>query len=509
MKNKIIKFIKENWYFIFLLIPFLSFCVANKTPDNDIWFILNNGRYVLSHGIPHIDPFTIHEGLHYVMQQWLSSIIFYGVYKIFGKYGLLLLMFLLFWLLTFILYKLCYLISDNKKISVAITSIVIFAVSYDFLITRPQIFTYIILLLETYLLELYIKNNNKKLLIPLPLLSLLLMNMHCSMWFFQFIFLLPFIVNGLNIKGLTIKKINIKPILVVMIIMFLVGFINPYGLEAITFIFKTYGIKGFNALIGEMQPTDSNYYPWKYCLLGVLFLIFCLNYNKKTKLDIRFLLFIFGTFILAAMHKKCVVYFLIWSGYGMSSLKLNISIKNKIIKRFIDTSLITIAISLLIITIPTIVLLIENYDLRNPRMETIVKYIQKNYNKEDVKLYINYNEGGYTEFMGYKSYIDSRAEVFIYQFNKKEDIFAEGTNITKNPSDASIKKFLKKYNFTHIIVPYNNSFEKYLNEKTDYVNEYTKYFDERGELPLTKLYVRKDISVLKNKEKSDKNEKIK
>ena len=149
MKNKIIKFIKENWYFIFLLIPFLSFCVANKTPDNDIWFILNNGRYVLSHGIPHMDPFTIHEGLHYVMQQWLSSIIFYGVYKIFGKYGLLLLMFLLFWLLTFILYKLCYLISDNKKISVAITSIVIFAVSYDFLITRPQIFTYIILLFDT------------------------------------------------------------------------------------------------------------------------------------------------------------------------------------------------------------------------------------------------------------------------------------------------------------------------------------------------------------------------
>ena len=46
-------------------------------PDNDIWFLLNNGRYVINSGIPVVDPFTIHEGLKYVMQQWGTSLFFY------------------------------------------------------------------------------------------------------------------------------------------------------------------------------------------------------------------------------------------------------------------------------------------------------------------------------------------------------------------------------------------------------------------------------------------------
>ena len=37
--------------------------------NNDGWFLLNSGRYVENYGIPHTEPFTIHEGFHFVMQQ--------------------------------------------------------------------------------------------------------------------------------------------------------------------------------------------------------------------------------------------------------------------------------------------------------------------------------------------------------------------------------------------------------------------------------------------------------
>ena len=63
--NNKIKFIKKYWYFSLLVIPFVLVCLENKTPDNDIWFLFNNGKYVLNYGIPHTDPFTIHIGLHY------------------------------------------------------------------------------------------------------------------------------------------------------------------------------------------------------------------------------------------------------------------------------------------------------------------------------------------------------------------------------------------------------------------------------------------------------------
>ena len=38
--------------------------------NSDAWFLLNHGRYVASFGIPHVEPFTLHEGFHFVMQQW-------------------------------------------------------------------------------------------------------------------------------------------------------------------------------------------------------------------------------------------------------------------------------------------------------------------------------------------------------------------------------------------------------------------------------------------------------
>ena len=145
--KKIISIIKDNWFYILLVIPFCSFCITNRTPDNDIWFLMNNGRYVLNNGIPYIDPFTIHKGLHYVMQQWLSSVIFYGSFKLFGKYGLLSLMVLLYFIFNYFYYKLCLEVSNNKKISF-ISTFIVMQLSSGYIVTRPQVFTYIILIIE-------------------------------------------------------------------------------------------------------------------------------------------------------------------------------------------------------------------------------------------------------------------------------------------------------------------------------------------------------------------------
>ena len=502
-KNRILLFIKKYWYFLFLLFPLISFCMINKKPDDDIWFILNNGRYVLAHGIPNIDPFSIHKGLHYIMQQWLFSIIIYLFYKKLGKYGILIFMFIFYFLLTYVYYKLCYLISNDKKKTIFIITIFL-TLSHVYLVSRPQIITYIILLLETYFLELYIKRNNRRFLYPLPLLSLLLINVHCSMWFLQFVFILPFLLNGINVKELTIKKINIKPILIIMIIMFIVGLINPYGIEAITFIFNSYGIKEINENIVEMKPASINFYYWYYCLLAIFLLIVFLNYNKKEKLDIRYILFIIGTFLLASLHIKCIPYFFIWFGYAISNIKTNIVISNKYILRLLKTSLITSVVFLTIIIFPTINLLVKNYEIKNVDLDPIVKYLNSNYEKKDIVLYTEFSEGGYMEFNGFKCYLDPRAEVFVAKFNKKEDIYKESIKLYKFGFD--LKKFVKKYNFTHMLVKIDNGLYEYLEQDNDYILEKKQYFDKDKKLSLYKLFVRKDISVkYKKQQKETKN----
>ena len=43
--------------------------------DNDVWFFLATGDHILEHGIPYTNPFSVHEGLGFVAQQWLHCVI--------------------------------------------------------------------------------------------------------------------------------------------------------------------------------------------------------------------------------------------------------------------------------------------------------------------------------------------------------------------------------------------------------------------------------------------------
>ncbi len=52
---------REKWILLTLLI--IPCVLINLKLDNDIWFLLHGGRYVLQNGIPHTDPFVLHENL--------------------------------------------------------------------------------------------------------------------------------------------------------------------------------------------------------------------------------------------------------------------------------------------------------------------------------------------------------------------------------------------------------------------------------------------------------------
>lgn len=87
--NSIKNYHPSKWEaFCFFIIPFLVGLLTSSGFDGDIWFLLNYGRYILNHGFPTVDFFTIHEGLHLVIQQWLTDIIFYQSYQLLGKVGI-------------------------------------------------------------------------------------------------------------------------------------------------------------------------------------------------------------------------------------------------------------------------------------------------------------------------------------------------------------------------------------------------------------------------------------
>ena len=501
--RKIIDFTKKNSIFLLFTIPFIFVSIFNKTPNNDIWFLLSLGRHVVNSGIPTVDPLTIHEGLEYVMQQWMSASIYWSLYNTFGKFAVLGIVYVLFFSLMILFYKLCKNVNGNRTISVIITTIT-FTIISTFMVNRPHMFTYLILLFEVFLLEKYVSSNNYKWLIGLPILSILLINLHSSMWYFQFIFLLPFIVNGIYIKKITLDKYRLKPILISTLLMVLGGFINPYGIDAMTFIFKSYGVDIINEYVIEMGAPSltGDYSYYFYITIALIFLlILAQRYLKNFKLDIRHICFILGTCFLYFSHIKCFPYFILMFmyaiSYGIKKVRtFKLKSDNKIFKyvKGISSGLLTGVLLMLGITFFVVLsLMIKSYNFSstlsfNDDEDEIANFILENYDKDKVRLYCTYNEGGYYEYRELKVYIDGKAELFLKANNGKADILEEAIEVEEDKEDFDYEAFVDKYSFTHLIINDGSNFKKYLDIDERYEIVYTSNFNGEEGNPYRYVY---------------------
>ncbi len=465
---------------IFLFIPFIPILMDIFKLDNDFWFLINTGKYIINSGIPHIEPFTIHSNFSFVAQQWLTDIIFYLIYNKFNIYGIYIFILILNIIVVFLLYKLSLLINKgNKKIAILTTIIIDVFYARLFLSTRPQVFDIILLLLELYLLELFIKRNNKKYLIGLPIISLLMINLHASVWPMIFVFLLPYYVGRINLKFTTKENYKLKPLIIVTIIMFLFGFINPYGIDAMTYLFNSYGIDKIDESINEMSPLTIKNGITIYIL--ILFIIITCIINKNKKNNLRYTLLLLGTTLLSLQHLKGELFFLV-----SSVIIVNNNLKDIFPEENKNSSTeINKKIKILLLNILCIITLIsfknKKYIKEADNYYYEISEILKENKAESSVIYTGYNAGAYIEYQGFKCYIDPRAEVFLKSNNKKEDIFVEYYEFQNGK--INIKKFIDKYKFDYIII---DNYENILHTYIDEIEEYTQIYNKNDELKLYK-----------------------
>lgn len=476
--NKFKKFFKDNKVLI-VIILFLNFILMNLKfvrglQTIDLFYLIPQGKYILNNGIYHIDPFSIHNGLHVVVQNYMSSCLFYLIFKVFSWNGFVIYTILCNALICYLIYKICLLISSNNKGLSIIIMVINDILLYYFLVPRPQLLSYINLLLVIYLLELYVHKNNKKYLYFIPLISILQINMHASLWIMIFLFMLPYIVEGI------FKKYNIKPILFIFLISLVCGLINPYGLENITFIFGSFHNKYMTSLIPELYKT------WFNTLWGTIFLIiliinsliYIIFVNKKVK--IRYLCLYLGTMILGLSSLKGFSNYLLCSifpfAYYFRNKKFNIdySIISKLCNIFI----------IVLIIISSLLIVLKRNEVQEYVAGNSYSFLLKHYDKDNIRLYSIMEDGGYGMFLGVKSYLDCRAEYFIKYNNKKYDILKE--YFLLQHSKININEFLDKYKFTHLLLNSGDIMFK-LSEIDGYK---LIYIDKEYEY---KLYVREDL----------------
>lgn len=439
---------------LLILIPIICLFKFGWTMDADIWFILNVGKYIYGNGFPHVDIFSMHEGLNYVVQQWAYALLVWPLFKWIGPLGIFIINVLCSIILIVLIYKLCSYISNNKKISLLISILILFLMVNGLFITlRPQMFSYIFLISLLLTWEKYMETGNNKYLILLPILSILQSNFHASLWWLLIIYSLPFIAEIFIINVILKKKTkaNLQVSILVLTIMFFCGAINPYGIEAINYLFKSinpYASKYINEMI---LFSSTNKYG--ISIISILFIyVLYLCYVKKRDIKLRYLFLVMGSFIIAFTASKCVAFFYLCAVYPLAYLfKDWFNDKNNI--KFIDRSILFKCIYILIIIISFI--LCFNYRNRfifktTYKNENVFSELKEKIGTDNVTLYTNYAYGSYAEYIGFKCFIDTRAELYYATLNGKDDIFDD--NYLLQRGGLSIDEFLDKYKMTHLLV---------------------------------------------------------
>ncbi len=292
--------------------------VGNRV-NNDVWFLLGSGRYLEAFGIPHIEPFTLHDGFHFVMQQWLFALGLWQLYGIGGVYGLVAFSWVAGALLLLLYYRLQLRVTGgNESVSSLLTAVVLVFAGWIFITQRPQMASSLIFLVEICLLERQRARMARTLPVVFFVLSALLVNLHAAMWPLLLVFLLPYLLESLVGGRFRWCRQDFRwpprELLLLLCVSLLGGFCNPYGLEAMAYAAHGYGSAEINALVGEMTPLSmKNLY-----VASPLFIVLAaLGLYARRAVPLRYQLLALGTGMMALLSYRSFFLFLLFGTLGI------------------------------------------------------------------------------------------------------------------------------------------------------------------------------------------------
>jgi hypothetical protein len=250
------------------------------------------------------------------------------------------------------------------------------------------------------------------------------------------------------------------------------GFINPYGASSLGYVFSAFADNDISTSIMEMCAPDIKSLNGA-CFYGLLLLVVgCYVGNRQGKTKLRYILLSMGTTVMALMAIKSIAYFAIGTLIPLSYYLKNVA--NKLVfpagtNRF-QTKL--AAIFLVVVIVASGWVITDGYNPAKdyPPAKDALEYLQQNAETSDVVLYTGFYDGGYAEYLGFRTYIDPRAEVFVKANNQQKDIFKEYLSL--QGGQLHYREFLDRYPFTHILTTEDDILGVYLSRDVEYIVYY-------------------------------------
>ena len=321
-----------------------------------------------------------------------------------------------------------------------------------------------------YVLELYIKTDKSKYLWWLPVISILQINLHASVWWMLIIIIGVYIIDAIHKPKLRLQGYRMKPLIVVGIVVFLAGFINPYGVKMITYIFTSYGVPEISRMVGEMKPYyifRSRFEVFVYVALVLTLVLYIFGDSKKVR--VRYLLMLFGFLALGLNSTKGLSNLILTMFFPLALIYEDVRIE-----KVFDATLARNAV-MLWTGVVAISVFVAQFVVLVPRIKdgpadeviaAVDSIEEESGGDKTVKIYVGYNNGGYVEYRGYKAYIDPRAEVFLKRNNGKENILKEWEDMVTK--EAVLEEFLDKYGFDYLIADRSHEGQMYNMENDNY-----------------------------------------
>lgn len=189
-----------------ICISIFAIGITGKTLQNDTYYTITLGKYILNNGIDMMEHFSWHEGLIYTYPHWLYDIFIYLIYNVFGFIGIYISSIILGIVLGLSIYFVASKISKNNLISFFMTLLIMF-LGRSFITARAQLVTFILFVWTIYFIEMFLNTKKKRYALGLILIPIAVANVHAAVFPFYFILYLPYI--GEYIVALLAEKSNL------------------------------------------------------------------------------------------------------------------------------------------------------------------------------------------------------------------------------------------------------------------------------------------------------------
>ena len=488
-------------FLIYITIYSTNFLFIMKIIDADIFFDLRSAKDILTYGLDFKDHMTMFTDLPYLYHHWLYDLIIYPIFNIGGYPLVLMFSTTMFFIFSVLIYKTINKKINNRWLSLFIT-IVLANTMGKYFYPRVRMFNFIIMVIIFNCINKLYETGKIKYSIIILISSIIMVNMHFPLWILIPIFFLPYLVQMIiklikdkyNIKILE-KKINVvecnykKVFIITFILVLLSCFISPFGILPYTFPFRVMGeYNNVYIYIDEMRRTVLLKKP--VALVLIIITLLTIIFKKNIKLSDLF--YLIGLGILGLMSYRNLSYLYIFYTIIVScilfedfkGIKILDKIKNnKIIKKINPVPIYIVFIGFNILLIGGIISTLNfkefKYGIDNGGEPVdLANYIVENMDYKNLKFFNDFELGSYLAYRDIPIFVDGRVEVYMKEFNGKDDIIHY--YYTDTPEEI-----LNRYQFDYIITYEGKRMYKYLvenNYEEVYSDEYTYHMFKNKEV---------------------------